>query len=201
MNEEQAFEIINKFQIDNYIENLYFVIKYKYNPHTKKGKEFLVAFNLIFGDHGRRIRFDEMEYQVIQGRYKGFESTGDMIGTFINKHLENYAYAFLRPFDPTSVNVTTDTVDIQNVNQVTIYATTINHINAKKFMVEDELQDPNNTDLLNAINRIEKDLLDKLVPKYEDVSIVRKFARTTSDIAGFAADVITILGPFISLLR
>lgn len=133
MDEDQAFEIINKFRLDAYIENSYFVIKYKYNPCTKKGKEFLAAFSLIIGDPGRRTNYGKMEYQVIDGRYGCFESTGDLIGNFINRYFENYAYAYLRPFDPTNVNVSTDTVDIQNANQVTIYTDTINNINAKNL--------------------------------------------------------------------
>ena len=66
----------------------------------------------------------------------------------------------------------------------------------KKFMYNEELTDTSNKDLLVAINSIEKSLSSYKEPNYNDMSVVKQFAKSSSNIASFAADVITILGPF-----
>ncbi|WP_231635423.1 hypothetical protein [Staphylococcus carnosus] len=88
-------------------------------------------------------------------------------------------------------------VDIKKANQVNVFTDSINSINAKKFIYNEELTDTSNTDLLVAITNIENSLNNYETPNYNDMSVVKQFAKSSSNIASFAADVITILGVFL----
>ncbi|MDR0298892.1 MAG: hypothetical protein LBI13_02255 [Streptococcaceae bacterium] len=203
MSEEEAFKVLNNFQVDAYHEGSYFVIKYKYSPHTKNGKLFLQAFNLIFGKHGRYITYGEnkVEYQVVEGRFGAFEGSEGLTAALIRKHTQNFAFAYLRFVENSNVNIQTENLEIQNAHKVTIYAEFINRIKAEKFMYEDELLLNSNYELLEAVNRIEQNLEEQLNPSRQDVSVLRSVAKSASELAGFAANIITIISPFISMLR
>ena len=101
------------------------------------------------------------------------------------------------PLSKTNVDIKTNSVDIKKANQVNVFTDSINSINAKKFIYNEELTDTSNTDLLVAINNIENSLNNYETPNYNDMSVVKKFAKSSSNIASFAADVITILGVFL----
>lgn len=88
-------------------------------------------------------------------------------------------------------------IDIKKANQVNVYTNSINSINARKFLYNEKLKDISNTDLLIVINNIENSLNNYEAPNYNDISIVRQFAKSSSNIASFTADVITILRIFI----
>ncbi len=101
------------------------------------------------------------------------------------------------PLSKTNVDIKTNFVDIKKANQVNVFTDSINSINAKKFIYNEELTDTSNTDLLVAINNIENSLNNYETPNYNDMSVVKQFAKSSSNIASFAADVITILGVFL----
>lgn len=101
------------------------------------------------------------------------------------------------PLSKTNVDIKTNSVDIKKANQVDVFTDSINSINAKKFIYNEELTDTSNTDLLVAINNIENSLNNYETPNYNDMSVVKQFAKSSSNIASFAADVITILGVFL----
>ena len=48
MDENIAYQILNKHQNQYYSEDGQFVVEYTYFPIGRRGKEFLDAFNLIF---------------------------------------------------------------------------------------------------------------------------------------------------------
>lgn len=104
---------------------------------------------------------------------------------------------YMLPLSKTNVDIKTNTVDIKKANQVNIFTESINSIKAKKFIYKEELDDNINADLLFAINNIENSLNHYIVPNYSDMTVVKKFAKSSSNIASFAADVITILAVFI----
>lgn len=112
-----------------------------------------------------------------------------MIEKYLNKYLENEIELDAVPLSKTNVDIKTNSVDI--------FTESINSINAKKFIYNEELTDTSNTDLLVAINNIENSLNNYEAPNYNDMSVVKKFAKSSSNIASFAADIITILGVFI----
>ncbi|MCK3881311.1 hypothetical protein HCC13_02795 [Streptococcus suis] len=48
MNEDIAYQILNRHENQYYSEDGQFVIEYKYFPIGRKGQDFLRAFDLIF---------------------------------------------------------------------------------------------------------------------------------------------------------
>ena len=121
----------------------------------------------------------------------------NIIEKYLNKYLDNEIELYAVPISKTNVDIKTNSVDIKKANQVNIFAESINSINAKKFIYNEELTDTSNTDLLVVINNIENPLNNYEAPNYNDMSVVKQFAKSSSNIASFAADVITILGLFI----
>ncbi|PTF18892.1 hypothetical protein [Staphylococcus cohnii] len=121
----------------------------------------------------------------------------NIIEKFLNKYLDNEIELYAVLLSKTNVVIKTNSVDIKKANQVNIFAESINSINAKKFIYNEELTDTSNTDLLVAINNIENSLNNYEALNYNDMSVVKQFAKSSSNIASFAADVITILGVFI----
>lgn len=115
----------------------------------------------------------------------------------LNKYLDNEIELYAVPLSKTNVDIKTNSVDIKKANQVNVFTDSINSINAKKFIYNEELTDTSNTDLLVAINSIENSLNNYETPNYNDMSVVKQFAKSSSNIASFAADVITILGVFL----
>ncbi|EUB24777.1 hypothetical protein HMPREF1514_0468 [Streptococcus sp. AS20] len=61
-------------------------------------------------------------------------------------------------------------------------------------MYADEL---NNTQLLNVLNQILEELEAEKGPSDENLKFLKNVARSTSELAGFAANIITILSPFL----
>ena len=120
-----------------------------------------------------------------------------MIEKYLNKYLDNEIELYAVPLSKTNVDIKTNSVDIKKANQVNVFTDSINSINAKKFIYNEELTDTSNTDLLVAINNIENSLNNYETPNYNDMSVVKQFAKSSSNIASFAADVITILGVFL----
>ena len=53
-------------------------------------------------------------------------------------------------------------------------------------MYNEELTDTSNKDLLVAINSIEKSLSSYKEPNYNDMSVVKQFAKSSSNIASFS---------------
>ncbi|RIO30894.1 hypothetical protein, partial [Staphylococcus saprophyticus] len=135
----------------------------------------------------------EYECYKWQAYYKG----ENIIEKYLNKYLDNEIELYAVPLSKTNVDIKTNSVDIKKANQVNVFTDSINSINAKKFIYNEELTDTSNTDLLVAINNIENSLNNYETPNYNDMSVVKQFAKSSSNIASFAADVITILGVFL----
>ncbi|MDK6972655.1 hypothetical protein KZA77_002265 [Streptococcus constellatus] len=186
MDEDIAYQILNKHQNQYYSEDGQFVVEYTYFPIGRRGKEFLDAFNLIFGQHGKTVTFNDIEYKVVNGRYGFYD--GGVIDSFLSVH---YARAYLK--EPTQVRVSAGEVTV-SANQVTIYSDSIAQIKAERFMYADEL---NNTQLLNVLNQILEELEAEKGPSDENLKFLKNVARSTSELAGFAANIITILSPFL----
>src|SRR5699024_11559054 len=82
----------------------------------------------------------------------------NIIEKYLNKYLDNEIELYVVPLSKTNVDIKTNSVDIKKPNQVNIFVESINSINAKKFIYNEELTDTSNTDLLVAINNIENSL-------------------------------------------
>ncbi|MFC5630759.1 MULTISPECIES: hypothetical protein [Streptococcus] len=190
MEEEIAYQILNRHENQYYQEDGMFIIEYKYFPIGKKGKEFLKAFNLIFGQHGKEIYYNKTLYKVINGRY------GFYYGGIVDKFLsDNYAKAYLK--EPSQVNVSAEGSVNISADQVTIYSNSIAQIKTERFIYAEELNSSENTELLNVLNRILEELEREQNPSDENLRFLRKVAKSTSELAGFAANIITILSPFL----
>lgn len=189
MNEDIAYEILNRHLERYYQENSTFVLEYKYWRLGKKGKEFVEAFNIIFGDHGKSITFNNIPYEVINGDYHIYN--GSKLDAYLTPNL---AKGFLREIHNTIVN--TDKVAI-TAQKVTIYTDVLKEIVSQRFMMEDELTLPQNNDILMVLKNIERALKNEKSPHQTDLHFLRNIAKSTSELASFAAYIITILSPFL----
>ncbi|MGT2712709.1 hypothetical protein [Streptococcus oriscaviae] len=189
MNEDIAYQILNRHENQYYSEDGQFVIEYKYFPIGRKGQDFLRAFDLIFSQHGKLVYYNDVQYKVINGRY-GYHN-GGIFDNFLSDH---YAKAYLKELP--HINVLADEVTV-SAAQVTIYSNSIAQIKAERFIYSDELNSLENTQLLNVLNRILEELEGEENPSDENLKFLRTVARSTSELAGFAANIITILSPFL----
>lgn len=189
MNEDAAYEILNRHLERYYQENSTFVLEYKYWRLGREGKEFVEAFNIIFGDHGKPITFNNIPYEVINGDYHIYN--GSKLDAYLTPNL---AKGFLKETHNTIVN--TDKVAI-TAQEVTIYTDVLREIVSQRFMMEDELALPQNNDILMVLKNIEKALKNEKSPHQTDLHFLRNIAKSTSELASFAANIITILSPFL----
>ncbi|MCY7151422.1 hypothetical protein MK541_04420 [Streptococcus gallolyticus subsp. gallolyticus] len=189
MNEDMAYQILNRHQYQYYQEDGQFIVEYRYFPIGREGQNFLKAFNLIFGQHGKMVSYNDTEYKVINGRYGIYN--GGIIDRFLSDH---YARAYLK--EPSYIHVSTGEVTV-SADQVTIYSDSIAQIKAEKFIYADELNYLENTQLLDVLNRILEELEAEEKPSDENLKFLRTVAKSTSELAGFAANIITILSPFL----
>lgn len=104
------------------------------------------------------------------------------------------AKGFLKETHNTIVN--TDKVAI-TAQEVTIYTDVLREIVSQRFMMEDELALPQNNDILMVLKNIEKALKNEKSPHQTDLHFLRNIAKSTSELASFAANIITILSPFL----
>ncbi|MGT2948868.1 hypothetical protein [Streptococcus devriesei] len=190
MDEELAFQILKRHENQYYQEDGQFVIEYRYFPIGREGKEFLKAFDLIFSQHGKTIYYNDIPYKVINGKC-GFYY-GGIVDKFLN---DNYAKAYLK--EPSQVNVSAEGAVTIAADQVTIYSNSIAQIKTERFIYAEELNSSENAQLLNVLNRILEELEREQNPSDEDFIFLRKVAKSTSELAGFAANIITILSPFL----
>lgn len=192
--EKDIINIIERHRKDIQLDNNQLTIKLKCTPINKKGKELFKILNYVIQEN-YILTFGSNEYECYkwQAYYKG----ENIIEKYLNKYLDNEIELYAVPLSKTNVDIKTNSVDIKKANQINVFTDSINSINAKKFIYNEELTDTSNTDLLVAINNIENSLNNYETPNYNDMSVVKQFAKSSSNIASFAADVITILGVFL----
>lgn len=186
--EQNIINVIERHKRDIEINNSHLTIKLKCNPSSKNGKELFEVLNFLMQENYTLI-FGSQEYECV--KWQTFYPCGNFFERLISKYFENDIEMYMLPLSKTN------TVDIKKANQVNIFTESINSIKAKKFIYKEELDDNINADLLFAINNIENSLNHYIVPNYSDMTVVKKFAKSSSNIASFAADVITILAVFI----
>jgi len=192
--EKDIINIIERHRKDIHLDNNQLTIKLKCTPINKKGKELFEVLNYVI-QKNYVLTFGSNEYECY--KWQAYYSGENIIEKYLNKYLDNEIELYAVPLSKTNVDIKTNSVDIKKANQVNIFAESINSINAKKFIYNEELTDTSNTDLLVAINNIENSLNNYETPNYNDMSVVKQFAKSSSNIASFAADIITILGVFI----
>lgn len=192
--EKDIINIIERHKEDINLNNNQLIIKMKCTPISKTGKELFEILNYVVQEN-YILTFGSNDYECF--KWQAHYSGKDIIEKFINKYLNNEVELYAVPLSKTNVDIKTNSVDIKKVDKVNLYTNSINSINARKFMYNEELTDTSNKDLLVAINSIEKSLSNYKEPNYNDMSVVKQFAKSSSNIASFAADVITILGPFL----
>lgn len=189
MNEQEAFQILNGKQVAYYQEGSVFVVEYEYYRHWSGGREFLKAFNLIFGDHGKEIRFNDVPYRVVSGKYHIYN------GGILDAHLgPNRAKGELKEI--VSYNISASQVNI-NTQEVKIYTDSLSKIKAERFMMEDEKFYLLHRDLISTLNNIENALENLTPPTREDLSLLRAIGKSVPELTGFIANIITILTPFL----
>ncbi|MCD8854569.1 hypothetical protein [Staphylococcus epidermidis] len=192
--EKDIINIIERHKEDINLNNNQLIIKMKCTPISKTGKELFEILNYVVQEN-YILTFGSNDYECF--KWQAYYSGKDIIEKILNKYLDNEVELYAVPLSKTNVDIKTNSVDIKKVDRVNLYANSINSINARKFMYNEELTDTSNKDLLVAINSIEKSLSNYKEPNYNDMSVVKQFAKSSSNIASFAADVITILGPFL----
>lgn len=192
--ENEVIEVIEKYRTDVEIESNKLTIKLKFNPISKKDKELIDVLNYVINQK-YILEFGGNDYQCykFQSYYKGNDRFERFYNKYFNNTIELHAVALLK----TNADINTNSVDIKKANQINIYAETINSINAKKFIYEEELNDISNVDLMIAVNNIQNTLNNQMAPTHEDLSVLKRFAKSSSSIASFASDIITILGVFL----
>lgn len=196
MNIDEAFEYLNKHQIDFQPEGVNFKFTYKYLKSEKD--KIHEALSLTCGRHGADIYIDEMHYKVINYTYLKFRHDGDIISILINKYFGPY-YAEVLLSRENNIVINANDVSIDNVEQITINTKAITSIKAKKLEIINNSYNLDKEDvleLIKIIENIECKLLNNDNQEHNDIDDLKIMAERIPTIASFLADIITIVQPF-----
>lgn len=186
MKYEDIIQSIELHKKDLNFENGQLIIELKCNPSSKKGKSLLKGLNSMI-DNQYTLVYGNTEFLLL--KWECFVKGANIIENIINRYFENYIHMTMIPNHNHNIDINTNTVEINKAHNIYLYTETINSIRSKKLNYIEEL--------LNAVNNIENCLANYMQPSDNDIITLKKFARYTSNISGFASDIITILSIFL----
>ncbi|WP_185160638.1 hypothetical protein [Mammaliicoccus sciuri] len=194
MKYEDIIQSIELHKKDLNFENGQLIIELKCNPSSKKGKSLLKGLNSMI-DNQYTLVYGNTEFLLL--KWECFVKGANIIENIINRYFENYIHMTMIPNHNHNIDINTNTVEINKAHNIYLYTETINSIRSKKLNYIEELHLTENDELLNAVNNIKNCLANYMQPSDNDIITLKKFARYTSNISGFASDIITILSIFL----
>lgn len=197
MTEDEAFEYLNKHEIDFISEGVNFKVIYRYRKSERD--MFTSTFLLAYSEHGLDVFRNKVHYKVMTARYGFYHYVkSSIIDKLYNRYFGPY-YAEVLLSRENKIVINANSVNISDVEQIIINTKTITSIKAKKLEIINNSYEFEQSDfirLLNIIENIEKNLLENKKQDINDLNFLKEIKEKVPKLCSLIADIITIVSPF-----
>ena len=197
MTEDEAFEYLNKHEIDFISEGVNFKVIYLYRKSERD--MFISAFLLAYSEHGLDVFRNKVHYKVMTAKYGFYHYVkSSIIDELCNRYFGPY-YAEVLLSRENEIVINANSVNISDVEQIIINTKTITSIKAKKSEIINNSYEFEQSDfirLLNIIENIEKNLLENKKQDINDLNFLKEIKEKVPKLCSLIADIITIVSPF-----